>query len=56
MILRYDLAGNKEILGVWISKSESENYWIQIFDELKTLVGEDLFFISMDGVSGFDSN
>ena len=46
--------GNKEILGLWLSESESKNYWMQIFDELKSRGMEDVFFISMDGVSGLE--
>lgn len=53
-ILGYDLNGNKEILGLWLSESESKNYWMQIFDELKARGIEDVFFISMDGVSGLE--
>ena len=32
VILGYDLHGKKEILGIWLSESESKNYWMQIFD------------------------
>jgi transposase-like protein len=53
-ILGYDLNGKKEILGLWLSESESKNYWMQIFDELKARGMEDVFFISMDGVSGLE--
>lgn len=53
-ILGYDLSGHKEILGLWLSESESKNYWMQIFDELKARGIEDVFFISMDGVSGLE--
>lgn len=53
-ILGYDLQGHKEILGLWISESESKNYWMQIFDEIKARGVEDIFFISMDGVSGLE--
>lgn len=55
VILGYDLAGNKEILGLWLSPTESKNQWMQIFDELKTRGMEDVFFISMDGVSGLEA-
>ena len=54
VILGYDLNGHKEILGLWISPTESKNQWMQIFDELKTRGIEDVFFISMDGVSGLE--
>lgn len=53
-ILGYDLQGHKEILGLWLSESESKNYWMQVFDELKSRGVEDIFFMSMDGVSGLE--
>lgn len=53
-ILGYDLNGHREILGLWLSETESKNYWMQIFDELKSRGVEDIFFISMDGVSGLE--
>lgn len=54
-ILGYDLEGHKEILGLWLNESESKNFWMQIFDELKTRGIEDVFFISMDGVTGLEA-
>ncbi|MDO4501123.1 MAG: IS256 family transposase, partial [Erysipelotrichaceae bacterium] len=35
VILGYDLQGHKEILGLWMDVSESKNYWMQVFDEIK---------------------
>lgn len=55
VILGYDLQGKKEILGIWLSENESKNYWMQIFDEIKARGVEDIFFISMDGVSGLEA-
>lgn len=54
VILGYDLNGQKEILGLWMDASESKNYWMQVFDEIKARGVEDIFFISMDGVSGLE--
>ena len=54
VILGYDLRGHKEILVLWLSPTESKNQWMQIFDELKARGLEDVFFISMDGVSGLE--
>lgn len=51
-ILGYDLSGKKDILGLWLNETESKNVWMQIFDEIKSRGAEDIFFISMDGVSG----
>ena len=52
VILGYDVDGQKDILGLWLSESESKHQWMQIFDEIKTRGVEDVLFISMDGVSG----
>ena len=54
VILGYDLQGKKEVLGLWMDCSESKNYWMQVFDEIKSRGVEDVFFISMDGVSGLE--
>ena len=54
VILGYDIEGKKEILGLWMDSSESKNYWMQVFDEIKSRGVEDIFFISMDGVSGLE--
>lgn len=51
-ILGYDLSGKKDILGLWLNETESKNVWMQIFDEIKKRGVEDVFFLSMDGVSG----
>lgn len=45
----------KDILGLWIGKSESKHFWMEIFDELKARGVEDIFFLSMDGVSGLET-
>ncbi len=53
-ILGYDINGQKDILGIWLNETESKHTWMQIFDEIKTRGIEDIFFISMDGVSGLE--
>lgn len=55
VILGYDLNGEKDILGIWISEAaEGKHYWMQIFDEIKGRGVEDVLFICMDGVSGLE--
>lgn len=54
-ILGYDIDGHKDILGIWLNETESKHSWMQIFDEIKTRGVEDIFFISMDGVSGLEA-
>ena len=54
-MLGYDIDGKKEILGLWLNETESKHSWMQIFDEIKGRGVEDIFFLSMDGVSGLES-
>lgn len=54
VVIGYDTEGHKDILGIWIGESESKHFWMQIFDELKSRGVEDIFFLSMDGVSGLE--
>lgn len=54
VILGYDVDGQKDILGLWLSESESKHQWMQIFDEIKARGVEDVLFISMDRVSGLE--
>lgn len=53
-ILGYAMDGSKEILGLWLNETESKHKWMQIFDEIKARGVEDIFFLSMDGVSGLE--
>ena len=53
-ILGYDKDGHKDILGLWLNDSESKHTWMKIFDEIKQRGAEEIFFISMDGVSGLE--
>ena len=54
VILGYDVDGKKDILGLWLSETESKHQWMQIFDEIKARGVEDILFLSMDGVSGLE--
>lgn len=54
-MLGYDIDRKKDILGLWLNETESKHSWMQIFDEIKSRGVEDIFFLSMDGVSGLES-
>lgn len=47
--------GIKDVLGIWIETTESASKWCEIFEELKERGVEDIFFISMDGLTGLPS-
>lgn len=53
-ILGYDIDGKKDILGLWLNETESKHVWMKIFDEIKSRGVEEIFFISMDGISGLE--
>lgn len=44
--------GIKDVLGIWIDTTESATKWCEIFEEIKARGVKDIFFVSMDGLSG----
>ena len=52
VVLGVDIKGQKDVLGIWIDTTESSAKWCQIFEELKSRGVKDIFFVSMDGLSG----
>ena len=54
VILGVDCEGLKDVLGLYISPTESKSTWMKIFDSIKSRGVEDILFLSMDGVSGLE--
>lgn len=52
VVLGIDSEGKKDILGIWIETNETASKWCEIFEELKLRGVEDIFFVSMDGLTG----
>ena len=52
VVLGVDTTGIKDVLGIWIDTTESATKWAEIFEELKTRGVDDIFFVSMDGLTG----
>lgn len=52
VVLGVDTKGKKDVLGIWLDTTESATKWCQIFEDLKSRGIEDIFFVSMDGLSG----
>ena len=48
-----NLAGMKEVLGLWVGESESAKYWLGVLNGLKNRGLEDILIVSVDGLSGF---
>ena len=47
------MEGRKEILGMWIEKSEGAKFWLQVITELKNRGVKDIFIACVDGLKGF---
>ena len=48
-----DMAGMKEVLGLWIGETESSKYWLGVLNGLKARGVEHILIISVDGLNGF---
>ena len=53
LALGVTLAGQKEVLGLWIAQSEGAKFWLQVVTELKNRGVQDIFIACVDGLKGF---
>lgn len=53
IIIGVDTFGFKDILGMWINKTESASFWTNVFEELKERGVKDILYMSSDGIAGF---
>jgi transposase-like protein len=51
--LGVDLAGKKELLGLWLGENEGAKFWLSCLTDLKTRGLTDIFVACIDGLSGF---
>jgi putative transposase len=47
-----DMDGKKEVLGLWMAKTEGAKFWLSIVTELKNRGVEDIFIACCDGLTG----
>jgi putative transposase len=52
-VLGIDADGKKDILGIWISETESAAFWTTVFNELKNRGVKDILIACHDNLSGF---
>lgn len=50
--LGLNLAGEKEVLGVWLAESEGAKFWAGVLSELKVRGVQDIYIACMDGLKG----
>lgn len=53
LALGVNLAGNKELLGMWMTQNESAKFWLAILTELQQRGLKDIFIACCDGLTGF---
>ncbi|HTV84456.1 MAG TPA: IS256 family transposase [Dyella sp.] len=47
------LAGEKEVLGLWMAQTEGAKFWLQVVTELRNRGVQDIFIACVDGLKGF---
>ena len=52
-ILGVNLEGKKELLGLYLSKSEGANYWLSVLTDLHNRGVKDILIACVDGLNGF---
>lgn len=45
--------GIKEVLGMWVGKTESASFWMEVLTDLKARGVEDILIIVTDNLNGF---
>lgn len=48
-----NLAGHKELLGLWLAETEGAKFWLSCLTDLKNRGLHDIFVACIDGLSGF---
>jgi putative transposase len=53
LVIGINMAGEKEVLGLWIAQTEGAKFWLQVVTELKNRGVQDIFIACVDGLKGF---
>ena len=53
LALGIDLAGQKELLGMWIAHNEGAKFWLSVLTDLKNRGLQDILIACIDGLKGF---
>ena len=51
--LGINMAGHKELLGLWINVTEGAKFWLSCLTDLKNRGLDDIFVVCVDGLTGF---
>ncbi len=53
LALGVNMAGEKEVLGMWVAQTEGAKFWLQVVTELRNRGVQDIFIACVDGLKGF---
>lgn len=53
LALAVNTSGEKELLGLWMARTEGAKFWLNVLTELKNRGMRDCFIACVDGLSGF---
>lgn len=53
LALGINTAGEKELLGLWLSQTEGAAFWLSVLTELQNRGVEEIFIACVDGLTGF---
>jgi putative transposase len=53
LALAVNLAGRKELLGLWIAEKEGAKFWLSVLTDLQNRGMQDVFVVCVDGLTGF---
>lgn len=52
VVLGVNLAGQKEVLGLWLAENEGAKFWLAVLSELRQRGVQDIYIACMDGLKG----
>lgn len=52
-VMGINMAGQRDVLGIWIGENESASFWLGVCNDLKSKGVEDILITCKDGLSGF---
>lgn len=52
VVLGVNLAGEKEVLGLWLAENEGAKFWLTVLTEIKQRGVQDIYIACMDGLKG----
>lgn len=53
LIVGVNMEGKKDLLGIWVEKTEGAKFWLKVVTELKNRGVEDILIACVDGLKGF---